>query len=66
MHGYFYADNYKLGLPYCEISQKVAAAKDDLNDLLDLLSELGYKHAGKNQSIIVDRVTNLKEGIGLA
>lgn len=66
VHCYFYAGNYDLQLPYSEISEKVIGAATDMQDLLDFLAELGYKHAAGDPGIIANRIGNLKEGMALA
>ena len=66
IHGYFYAGNYTLGLPFGEISKRIVDAGTDHSHLLELLTELGYKHATHRPEIIVNRITNLKEGMGFA
>ena len=63
IHGYFYAGNYALGLPFGEISKRVVDAASDHTHLIELLGELGYKHAIGNADIIVNRIANLKEGM---
>jgi len=65
VHGYFYAGNYNLGLPYGEISHKVIGAAKDHQQLIDFLAELGYKHASNKPEIIANRVQNLLDGIDM-
>lgn len=66
VHGYFHVGNYALGLPFAEISKRVVDAASDHGHLIELLGELGYKHATGDTAIIVNRIANLREGMSYA
>ncbi len=66
VQGYFDAGHYSLRVPYSEISEKVVAAGDDANDLIEFLSELGYQTAVKDPAAVESHIADLREGIAIA